>query len=249
VQLIHLPLLAIQRALYALPRGRPRFDAYIARMTGPNGELRLPLTAMNPMAREHVAHAVDAWLAAGAEDAAAAAIAEAETHVSAAAAIAEAQTQASAAADGAQGGSFVARDATRVQVGLLVADDVAGGWTNRYTTDFANRFESEPLLRRDFAVGLLWASAPADVAVARREALRACGRAVWQRTRGFGRTVRALLAQEHFALRLAGELPKPLPDARFLDATDPGTVFAVLYGDEGARALGHPPLGVEPALQ
>ncbi|HEY2029172.1 MAG TPA: hypothetical protein VGH20_08190 [Myxococcales bacterium] len=225
MQLVHLPLLHVQREIYALPRGRARFQAYIARMTGPDGDLRLPLTAMNPMAHDHVAHSVDGWLAIGAEDAAARALEEAASD---------------AAATGGE---------ARLQVGLVVADDVRGGWTNRYTTDFGSRFESQPFLRRGFAVALLWASELPDLQVARREALRACGRAIWQTTRGFGRSVRELLAQEQFALRLAGETPKPLPDARFLEATDPATVFAVLYGDDGATALGHPPLGLAPALE
>jgi len=229
VQLVHLPLLEIQRELYALPRGRARFDAYIARMTGPDGDLRLPLTAMNPMAHDQLARSVDGWLALGAEEAASAAIAE-------------------AAAAAPQAGS-AARDTCELQIGLVVADDVRGGWTNRYTTDFANRFESQPLLRRGFAVALLWASEEPSAQVARRETLRACGRALWQTARGFGRTVRELLAQEQFARAFAGEAPEPLPDARFLDASDPAAVFAVLYGDEGATALGHPPLGLEPALK
>jgi hypothetical protein len=77
--------------------------------------------------------------------------------------------------------------------------------------------------------------------------LLAVGRAAWQRTREPGRTLRELLAQEHFALRFAGEEAKPLPE-KHLDATDAPTLFAVLYGDDAARALGYCPLGLQPAL-
>jgi hypothetical protein len=221
MQLIHLPLLQVQRDLYAQPRGLPRFHEYLARMIGSDGDLRLPLTAMNPMAKDHAARALDEWLALGAEDIARAALTATEKRVG---------------------------DAPgQLRVGLTLADDALGGWTNRYTTDFSHRFESQGLLKRDFAVALLWTSDKPRADTVFREVQLSIARAVWQRTRGLGRTLRDLLAQEHFALRFAGEEPKPLPLPQ-LDATDAPTLFAALYGDEAAISLGYSPLGIEATL-
>jgi hypothetical protein len=221
MQLVHLPLLRVQRELYAQPRGLPRFHEYLSRMIGSDGDLRLPLTAMNPMGKDHLAKLLDEWLALGAEDFARGAVTASQRQV-----------------ESAPG---------KLQVALVLADDVAGGWTNRYTTDFSHRFESQGLLTRDFAVALLWASEKPRESTVFREVLLSIGRAVWQRTRGLGRTLRDLLHQERFALKFAGEEPKAMP-ARHLDATDAPTLFAALYGDEAAVSLGYSPLGVDAAL-
>jgi hypothetical protein len=222
MQLEHLPLLHVHRELYSMPRGIDRFRRYLATITGGGEDLILPLASMNPMGKEHMLAAVEAWIAAGAEEAVAVAVREA------AAGLADAPG--------------------RLRVGLVIADDIAGGWTNRYTTDFAHRFESAALYQRDFAVGLLWASEPAAAERARLEVLLSLARAAYERTHDRARTLRERLAQEHDALRFAGLAPKPLPPPHFLDAADAPTLFACLYGDEAARSLGYSALGVPAAL-
>jgi len=72
-----LPTLEVHRELYSMPRGMERFRAYIARMTGGSGDLALPIAAMNPMGKEHMISAVEAWIACGAEEAAVEAVREA----------------------------------------------------------------------------------------------------------------------------------------------------------------------------
>src|SRR5213082_1742429 len=118
----------------------------------------------------------------------------------------------------------------RLRVALVLADDVAGAWTNRWTTDFAHRFESAALYKRDFAVGLLWASEPPSAERVRAVVLQSIGRAVYEREHGRARTLREKLEQERFASVPLG----PPPPAEHLDATDAPTLFACLYGDEAA---------------
>jgi hypothetical protein len=63
-----LPLLQIQRDLYALPRGIERFREYIKTMTDPEtGELAVPLVAMDPMGKDHIPALIDEYIALGAE--------------------------------------------------------------------------------------------------------------------------------------------------------------------------------------
>src|SRR4051812_29048824 len=52
--LTHVPLLAVQRELYDLPRGMDRFRKYLGVMTGGTDDIVLPLGGMNPMGKHHV---------------------------------------------------------------------------------------------------------------------------------------------------------------------------------------------------
>lgn len=209
MDLVHLPLLEVHRELYSMPRGMERFRAYLARMTGGGEDIALPLASMNPMGKEHLLRLVEQLLALGAEDEARRALADAR-----------------AAGPG------------RLRVGLVVADDVAGGWTNRTTTDFAHRFESAPWYQRDFGLALLWASEPPSLERVRQEVLRTVARCAYERIHGPARTLRQMLAQENAALPLSPAL------SPYLDARDAPTLIACLYGDDAARALGYTPLGI-----
>src|SRR3954471_23581220 len=108
MNLTYFPLLPIQRRLQALPRDRERFQTYLRTITNADGtdiEL-LPLLAMNPMGKDHVTALVDELLALDADGIAAGIVAE----------------TASEHAD--LPGDF--------RAALVVADDLMGGWTNRW---------------------------------------------------------------------------------------------------------------------
>ena len=69
MNLTFVPLLRVQRELYAMPRGMERFREYIKTMTdAETGDLALPLVAMNPMGKDHVPALIDEYLALGAEE-------------------------------------------------------------------------------------------------------------------------------------------------------------------------------------
>ena len=122
-----LPLLQIQRDLYALPRGFARFREYIKTMTDPEtGDLALPLVAMNPMGKEHVPALIDQYIALDAET-----IAQEAIDVWKAGALAPASATAKAVA-------FQTQD---YKVALVVSDDLKGGWTNRWASEFGHRIE------------------------------------------------------------------------------------------------------------
>jgi len=131
MNLSFVPLLQVQRDLYAMPRGMERFREYIRTMVDvETGDLALPLVAMNPMGQDHVPALIDAYLALGAEGVAADAVAGAAR--------------------------VVERDSpnpTCYRISLVVSDDLKGGWTNRYASEFAHRFESIALTKRGWLVG------------------------------------------------------------------------------------------------
>jgi len=237
VEIEFLPLLQIQRQLYALPRGWERFREYIKTMTDADtGDLALPLVAMNPMGKDHVPALIDAYIALGAER-----IAEETT--------ARWRATASAVANDAATAKAVA-----FQICLVVSDDLKGGWTNRWTSEFGHRIESAAIRNRGWLTALLWTSEPASATAVREGVLTEIYRAEYLQTHRPARTLREMLAQEGYATARAGCLTPALdPDdleytrtviAPHLEAQDRATVIACLFGDPAAIALGYAPQGL-----
>lgn len=229
MKLEFVPLLQIQRDLYRMPRGWERFQTYLRAMIDPQTrDLKLPLVAMNPMGKDHVPALLDEYLALEADTIAARAVAEAASHL----------TQVP--------GQF--------KVTLVMADDAMGAWTNRYSTEFGHRFESKPYFRRGWLTGLLWTSDPPSAHAVRDEVLTAIYRGAHIQQHGFARTLRDRLAQEGYAMAMAG-CAQPALDAEeldytreviapHLDTTDYPTIMVCVFGDDAAHSLGYPPLGL-----
>jgi len=110
MKLEYVPMLAVQRDLYRIERGSGRFHQYLQTMLDPEtGELRLPLTMMNPMAKEHLPKYLDLLQAIGAEEVGARAMEDALAKL------------------GEEPGHY--------RVGIVVADDAGGGWTHRAASE------------------------------------------------------------------------------------------------------------------
>jgi hypothetical protein len=223
------PLLQVQRDLYDLPRGYGRFQAYLKTMTDPNtGDLALPLVPMNPMGKEHVPELLDEYIRLDADGVAARAVSQMTADTSA---------------------SYQA-----FKVCLVIADDLKGGWTNRYASEFSYRFETTAFHKRGWLLGLLWTSEAPSVETARDEALTAVYRGMYLENHGPARTLRDRLAQEGFAMAMAGCSTPTLDQddlaytrevmSQFLDADDQPTLMACIFGDEAARVLGYRPQGL-----
>ena len=230
--LTYVPLLSLQRKLYRLPRSPQRFQQYLqALVDEDSGDMALPLSAMNPMAQDHVPAYLDQLLAEDAD------------------AIANAATTAAAAC-------LAATLAGDYRVALVVGDDLKGGWTNRYTSDFDSRFRQRTHYRRGWIPVILWVSEPYDRDRLRGEVQLAIFRAAHVQRHGEGHTLGQLIAQEAQAMAPAGVTPPALPreDLAYTQAvladyqthTDMPTLMAALYGDCAAHALGYPPLGLSP---
>jgi hypothetical protein len=227
MRLAVLPLLDHERELYAMPRGIERFRAYLQTMTGGGEDVVLPLMTMNPMGKPHCAALVDGLLAIDAEVVARRALEEAAPKL--------------ASVDG------------DFEVALVVADDAMGGWTQRELTECKALLERRYETKKGWIVAPLWTSEPATVEGVRQSVLTAVFRTAWQREHGLPRTLAEAMAQEGRALAFAGAAP--WLDAGAIDAArrviaphsderDLPTLFACLYGDERAEAVGYAPLGL-----
>ena len=240
MNLNYVPLLQIQRELQGLPRNYERFRQYLRTISPDGATLELPpLGIMTPMGKDHVTALLDALLALDADGVAARALAEASAQV--------------------------ANDSGDFKVALVVADDLMGGWTNRYDYEFTLRFGRGPAVRRRarprwlkdlWLTGVLWGSEAATVRGVREAVLTVVYRAAYVQRNGSARTLRDMLTQEGRVLR-ASACTGPVLDeediaytrevlAPFLDAQDMRTCIECLFGDAAGRTLGFTPRGLSP---
>lgn len=235
----YVPLLKIQRELYNVTDRRERFPAYLRTMFNDDGsDLELaPLVMMNPMAKPHVAALLDALIAMDADGAAGEAVAKA------APAIAELPGEYRAA--------------------LVVSDDLKGGWTNRYASEFQIRFgqPEQPLAgpahrvrRNSWICGVLWSNEEAAAQTAVRAVRMAMHRLAYVFHHGRAATLAQRLAQEGAVMACAGcEFPEISLEeigytrqiiAPFLNEGDMATTISCLFGDAAGKTLGFAPLGL-----
>lgn len=231
MDLEYVPLLQVQRDFYKLPRGSERFREYLRTMIDPDsGDLKLPLSVMNPMGKDHLPVFLDKLIALNADGEAARATSEAQ------------------AALRTEPGEY--------KVCLVVSDDLRGGWTNSYTTEFDYRFRQKAYYKRGWIAGILWTSEAYTPEQIREEMGLCLFRAAYIQRHGYARTLGEMLAQESYAMQMAGSTAQTLdPDdlaytcevlASYLDKIDQPTLLAALYGDAAAHQLGYPPLGLSP---
>lgn len=228
MRLTLLRLLAQQRALYDMPRDLARFRAYLAQMTGGGDDIALPIVGMNPMGKDRAIAAYDALLAIRAEDAAQRALDEA--------------------------GRRLAKVPGELKVALVVQDDAQGAWSQPEFTE-AKSWEGDAFARRNFcAPAFLSSKAPYTEADVATTVLAEVYRIAWVQRHGPPRTLRDLLQHQGLALAFAG-VPQWLGPAELartravvaphLDArADWPEAKAAMFGDPGAQAMGHQPLGL-----
>lgn len=233
----YVPLLQSQRKIQEAPRGMARFWKYIHTITGDNpNSLELPpLGIANPMAKEHVTALLDELLALNADRIAGECVAEASARV--------------------------ANEPGDFKIGLVIADDLKGGWTNRYDYEYKLRFPEDrggkgppKWLKHFWLTAALWSSEPASERAVREAVLTTIYRAAHLGRHGSARTLRDMLAQEGEVMAMAGCAGPVLDDddiaytrevlVPYLDATDKRTAIECLFGDEAGRTLGFTPRGL-----
>lgn len=214
------------RGLYQMPRTFERFAAYLKLVQVDNGTEALPLSRLNPMAKDHALAYVETLLAMNAED-----------QVLAAAQDAASQLEGD--------------DALKVL--LVLMDDAKGGWTNRAFSEFAHQYENKYEVAHNWATVVIWTAEEPTPELLRRRAFESLYRTADERRHGPVRTIREILDREGRTMRFAGHVRR-YDDATVdvirtaiephLDSHAAPIVFAALYGDDIAQSLGYPPLGV-----
>ena len=229
------PILPELRALYNVGElySMERFRAYTTLASG--GPELLPLGDFSPMGRRQPDY-LDALL--------------------------EIDAEGMAAKDAQEIGTDLNDVQADLRLILVVVDQPQNGWTQRWLTDAAWRFGPEKVPQqtpeRRWVTVQLWTQVPPTPAYLRSQLRGAVMRAVWRMKHGLPVTLADHLAQEGAALRFGGGLfaGEPLTlesDERsytrqvlepLLASDHWPTIFAALYGDEAAREVGFPPLGL-----
>ncbi|MEF2280137.1 hypothetical protein V3W47_17735 [Deinococcus sp. YIM 134068] len=227
------PVLRELRALYDVEGVMARFRAYVSLIH--SGPEFLPLGAFSPMGKRQAEY-LDALISLDAEGIAAQACEDMVRRL------------------------HTSPDCLRLL--LVVVDEPRNGWTQRWLTDAEWRFQGkyDGLPQDRPAVGFdrwvtvqLWTDSPVSFQAVFSEVCGSVVRALRQRRLGLPITLRDHLTQEGEAARFAGEHihinAEELAYTRevlcpHLDSTHWPTIFAALYGDEAARAVGFPPLGL-----
>lgn len=225
-----LPTLSAMYALYQKPRSVRRFQHdYLQLLQGnTKGDLVMPIGNWNPMAKEHLLEKISAMQALDAEGYLA--------HI-------------------LQGlNSTLAREYGHrvIRVSICIADDLLGGWTNRYTTDYDNRFKINALLQRNFCTPIFWSSEDYDLEKIRLRTLAACYRSVYWLNKPKPQTLHEHLQQEMFVAQKTGLLlnKNQSPELQklytsFRDSDNYTLIFNYLYGDKASNSLSMPIWGVE----
>jgi hypothetical protein len=227
------PILEKLRDLYLIPRGPDRFQAYIDLATGGATATKdipyPPLITVNPMAKEHALEFVESWISLEAEAVAKTVLEEANVRLE------------------------LVEFAHAVKVGLSVLDDLKGGWTNRTFNDAARFKVAESLEKTGWLCVPVWTSEIPNLEELRAIVLESACRAAFVLQHGDPKSLREMIRQEGFVAAFANRTlefdREELEYSRtviapHLDSTHQPTVIACLYGDEAAKELGYPPLGL-----
>jgi hypothetical protein len=225
------PMLAALLEVYRIPPGKDRFDAYIkttiAGATRARDVACPPLMIANPMAKNHANQQLETWLALGADEELEVLLEQANK-------------------------TFASLEFTSpVHVGLTLVDDLKGGWTDSILTDWGLRFPEK--MNPSWICVPLWTKYPQTLEILQSNAKMAIARFVWQAQHGKATILREMLAQEGYAQAFAGKnVSLPREDLAYtqavleplLENTDKPTQLAALYGDDAAKRVGYPGLGL-----
>jgi hypothetical protein len=230
--LSYVPLLQTQLEVYQVPLGLERFKAYIKTILNKNSDdIELaPLSAMNPMAKDHAKVYLEQLL---------------ELQVDSRAA--------KAVTDFAKNNQTLKQHDIRVS--LVVCDDAKGGWTNRYLNDFTYAFEFDKLsfLKRPWLMVPCWTGEEPSSEKIYSDTFTYLHRLAYIFEHGQAKTLAQMMQQEGFALSQANvkqwlseddlecsrEVIKP-----WLESQEKPVQAACLYGDEAAKSVGYEPLGL-----
>lgn len=218
-----LPIVDKMIGLYSIPLGPDRFDAYLKLLQGSSkGDLRLPIGGFNPMAKDHVFHSIRLLKQIDAEELM----------------FEQCQILSEKFEDFLMGQNY--------QIALNLADDLKGGWTNRFTTDFESRFSTSALLKRHFITPYFWTSEQIDAALVKLRTAESCRRAVYQLDRlAKPITLGEHFAQESFALAKLSDVSINNTDqslvseflSRYQESEDYQVIFNFFYGAHASRSM------------
>jgi len=223
------PIIDIMFDLYQKPRTFERFKEYIATLEGgKKGDLTLPIGGFNPMAKEHVMDKLRELKNLNAEQLIKDTLKELND------------------------GHPVKENANTFKVALNLSDDLKGGWTNRYTSDYDSKFKINGIMNRNFCIPIFWSSENYTEQLIKNRTREYCYRTIYRLTTPKPETLEEHILQEKFVYEKSKTLSSTKVNFNELqlfyqknkDTTDYVTIFNFLYGDEATASLGNKTLGI-----
>jgi hypothetical protein len=225
-----LPIIDTMLNLYEMPLNQERFQAYLKILQGDTkGDLKMPIGGFNPMAKPHIKEKLIELKKLGAENIIQETLATLNTRF-----------------DKLNKGTY--------QVALNLSDDIAGGWTNHYTSDYDSKFRLNALVERQFCVPIFWASEQFSEALIRQRTEEYVLRTIYWLDHTKPLTLKDHIEQEKFVAKNSpfsndGRMQQDIEklDAFYKknqDATNYSIIFNFLYGDKAASAFNFPTFGI-----
>ena len=224
------PILQEMKELYAQPISPERFQAYLSKLQGgKKGDLQLPISGFNPMAKGHVLEKIEALEKVGAEELMREVISKFNHKIN-------------------------SSDERTVEVVLNLADDLKGAWTNFYTTDFDSKFKINAFVHRNFCLPFFWTSENYSEELVKQRTEEYLNRTLYWMEKKRPKSLREHLEQEVFvAQNMEGKeqlahLNFDKIAAHFLthqDSEEYNLIFNFFYGDVGSENLGYKKFGVK----
>lgn len=226
----HLPVIDTMIALYQKPRDMFRFKDYLQTLTGgDNNNLELPIMGFNPMAKEHILEKLIALKTLNADKI-----------------IEETLEQINKNIKELDGDTF--------KVVLNVPDDLKGGWTDFYTSDYGCKFKIKNFANRHFCIPLFWSSDEISQESIKQIIVEFCYRTVYFKQNLINENLEDHVKQEIYVAqqsKSSSKLTKQEFDFLnvFYETHKNSAHFPLLlnffYSDSASEKLGYPSLGIK----
>lgn len=217
--------------LYESPLTPERFKKYLFLLQGNNKEdILLPIAGFNPMAKEQATQKLKDLIDFKAEG-----LAQEEL---------EKINQ-----------KLIIKEDRTIQVGINLIDDLAGAWSERFTTDYKSKFEFQSMLKRNFCAPFFYTSESYTPDLIRQRVREYCYRIVYWLSVKEPETLEELLTQEIFVHKNSSEAASNHNAENFetlelileshKSSADFQVKFNFFYGDEASESLGYKTFGVQ----
>ncbi|MBS1933317.1 MAG: hypothetical protein JST96_04905 [Bacteroidetes bacterium] len=224
-----LPVIDIMLDLYEKPATVERFHEYLQTLQGETkGDLSVPIGGFNPMAKEYAITKLRELKKTDVEKIIAETLQLINEDVS-------------------------DLPSTVFKVALNLADDLKGGWTNHFATDYDSKFKMNALIKRSFCIPVFWTSEDFNQQMIIQRTKEYCYRTVYRLAHDKPKTLKDHIDQEIMVAKRTGY--KIILDFDFnslndfyeknKDCTEWITIFNFLYGDNAVESLGNIPLGIK----
>jgi hypothetical protein len=223
-----IPLYDQMEALYRQPIAPQRFQQYLYLLQGDSkDDMLLPIAGFNPMGKAHVHQRLQELGELKIESVMEEAIREVNKKYAL---------------------------NTEIGVAFNLADDLKGGWTNRFTTDYDSKFKIQAFVNRRFCVSYFWTGEDYTSDLIYVRTLAYMYRTLYWLQHSPPATLEDHLKQEIFVQKNLNQPHPEYPEADLQvlaafyalhqNTEDYSILFNFFYGDAASGSLGYPTYGV-----